>query len=298
MTNTSKAPRGRNADVRILPAVIAVGAILFTLKAGGLAFGARAAETEAPAQTQAQTEPSGATATAPGAAPAALAPAAPAPAQNAAAPSGPKTLPGGKADPLAAISAALPTQPGKSLIAQNEAASPANSSDPSQTAISAAEMDVLTSLSERRDVLDQRQRELDLRANVITAAEKRVDDKIAQLKTLQATIEKLLGQRDQKETEQLDGLVRVYSAMKPKDAARIFASLDDEVRIGVAGRMKADTMAGIMSSLPAEVAQKLTVQLASRLKMSPEALSAAAAAAAQPAPATAPPPPAARPNGG
>jgi flagellar motility protein MotE (MotC chaperone) len=206
---------------------------------------------------------------------------------------------------LAALNAALPSATGKPPIGQTDAASPANSSDLSGTAVSAAEMDVLTSLSDRRDVLDQRQRELDLRANVIATAEKRVDDKIAQLKTLQATIERLLGQRDQKEVEQLDGLVRVYSAMKAKDAARIFTSLDDEVRIGVAGRMKADIMAGILSSLPADVAQKLTVQLASRSKMSPEAMSAAAAAATS---ATAPPPVApaappapptsARPNGG
>ena len=77
-----------------------------------------------------------------------------------------------------------------------------------------------------------------------------MDDKIVQLKTLQSRIEAMLGQRDAKETEQLDGLVKVYTAMKPKDAARIFAALDDTVRIGVASRMKADIMAGILAALP------------------------------------------------
>jgi flagellar motility protein MotE (MotC chaperone) len=146
--------------------------------------------------------------------------------------------------------------------------------------VSQAEMDVLTSLAGRRGALDDRQRELDLKANVIAAAEKRVDEKIAQLKALQSQIEALMGQREQRETQQIDGLVRVYAAMKPKDAARIFASLDDDVRINVAGRMKPDTMAGILAALPSDVAQKLTVELATRYR-APAA--APAASAAQPA---------------
>ena len=96
------------------------------------------------------------------------------------------------------------------------------------------------------------------------------------------------------EIEQLDGLVKIYTAMKPKDAARIFAALDDTVRIGVAGRMKADIMAGILAALPSDVAQKLTVELASRYKApidvtaSTAPLPAAAAAAPVTMPATPP----------
>ena len=63
-------------------------------------------------------------------------------------------------------------------------------------------MDVLTSLAGRRGALEDRQKELDLKANVLAAAEKRVDEKIAQLKALQTQIESLMGQRDAKETQQ------------------------------------------------------------------------------------------------
>ena len=145
-------------------------------------------------------------------------------------------------------------------------------------------MDVLTSLAGRRGALEDRQRELDLKASVIAAAEKRVDEKIAQLKALQTQIEALMGQREQREAQQLDGLVRVYSAMKPRDAARIFASLDDDVRINVAGRMKPDAMAGILAALPSEVAQKLTVELAKRYRAPPSATAATATPAAAPTP--------------
>lgn len=248
-------------DVRLLPAVAGVAAILLCLKAGGLAFEASAAT--APATAQKAAQPATPPATGPQSSPA---PAAPAPA----------------ADPLAAINSALPMPPNRPPASGNQpsqtaAATPAA---PADSGVSQAEMDVLTSLSGRRGALDERQRELDLKANVIAAAEKRVDEKIAQLKALQAQIEALMGQREQRETQQIDGLVRVYAAMKPRDAARIFASLDDDVRINVAGRMKPDTMAGILAALPSEVAQKLTVELATRYRTP---ATAAAASAAQPA---------------
>ena len=254
------APRN---DIRLLPAVAGVAAILLCLKAGGLAFEASAATAPAPQAAKA-TE---ATAKAP-------APAAPA----------------APADPLAAINSAMPVQANKSLIAtdaQTPAAAEPASPQTSDSGVSQAEMDVLTSLSGRRGALEDRQKELELKASVLAAAEKRVDEKIAQLKALQTQIEAMMGQRDAKETQQLDGLVRIYAAMKPKDAARIFATLDGDVRINVAGRMKADTMAGILASLPSDVAQRLTVELANRYK-APAALAAnttpPAASAAPPAP--------------
>ena len=261
----TKAKPTARSDVRLLPAVIGVGAILFGLKAAGLAFSANAATPAQPAQPAAAAKPAAAPANA-----AAAKPAAP-------------------ADPLAAINAALPV-PAKSTKAA-EPVKPADELNPDAaiTGVSSAEMDVLTSLADRREALEKRQRDLDLRANIITATEKRVDDKIAQLKTLQARIEALLGQRDAKELEQLDGLVKVYTAMKPKDAARIFSALDDSVRLGVAGRMKPDVIAGIMSSLPAEVAQKITVQLASRYKVPAETSASLAAAASNAAPPAAAP---------
>src|SRR5260370_38460725 len=215
-------------------------------------------------------------ATPPATPPAAAAPAKPAPAATP-----PAAKPGALPDPLAAINAALP-RPVKPA-APTDPAKPADELTSDLVAnVSSAEMDVLTSLADRRDALEQRTRELDLRANIIVTTEKRVDDKIAQLKTLQSRIEAMLGQRDAKEIEQLDGLVKIYTAMKPKDAARIFAALDDTVRIGVAARMKADIMAGILAALPSDVAQKVTVELANRFKAptDPAGLPPPAAAAA------------------
>jgi len=274
MNPSAKRNASARSDVRLLPAVAGVAAILLCLKAGGLAFEASAATAPAPAQKAAAQPATPAT-------PAAAVPPAATPSGTTAAPSAPTvTPPNGATDPLAAINSALPMPANKPPLSASQpaqASAPAAAAPASDSGVSQAEMDVLTSLAGRRGALEDRQRELDLKASVIAAAEKRVDEKIAQLKALQTQIEALMGQREQREAQQLDGLVRVYSAMKPKDAARIFASLDDDVRINVAGRMKADAMAGILAALPSEVAQKLTVELAKRYRSPSSAATATAA---------------------
>ena len=139
------------------------------------------------------------------------------------------------------------------------------------SATSASEVDVLTSLAQRRAALDARAQALDMRANLIAAAEQRVDAKIADLKTLQAQIQALLGQRDAAQEKQVASLVKVYSSMKPKDAARIFNTLDAPVLLAVAGAMKPDALALIMAQMEPRQAQDLTVKLADKLKLPQEA---------------------------
>jgi flagellar motility protein MotE (MotC chaperone) len=146
---------------------------------------------------------------------------------------------------------------------------------------SAAEVDVLTSLSKRRQQLDAREQSLNMQANLIAAAEQRVDGKIATLKGLQDTMQKLLGQRDAAEQKQLNDLVKSYSSMKPADAARIFNTLDDTVQLNVAAQMKSDVLGAILAKMQPDAAQKLTVRLANRLKL-PQATPAAVAAATAP----------------
>ena len=146
---------------------------------------------------------------------------------------------------------------------------------------STAEVDVLTSLSKRRAELDAREQQLNMQANLIKAAEARVDTKIASLKQLQTQMQQLLGQRDAADQKQVDSLVKTYSSMKPADAARIFNSLDETVELNVAAGMKSDVLGPILGKMQPDAAQKLTVRLANRLKL-PETPAPAAVAATAP----------------
>ena len=157
---------------------------------------------------------------------------------------------------------------------------------------SASEVDVVNALAKRRKELDARQTTLNTQANMIAAAEQRVDAKIAQLKQLQTQINALLVQRDDAQKAQVAALVKTYSSMKPVDAARIFNSLPDDVLLPVAQSMKSDVLALVMAKMSSDAAQKLTVRLADRLTLPPAIAPLtvpAAPVAAAPAPAAAAP---------
>ena len=174
------------------------------------------------------------------------------------------------------------TAPMPSAAAGTDQSSQASDDSDDEGQSSSAQVDVLTSLKKRRAELDGRERDLDMRENLIAAAEKRVDGKIESLKQLQASIQTLLVQRDQAEQKQLDALVKTYSAMRPKDAARIFDSLEESVALQVAAQMKPDVLAPILGAMQSEAAQKLTVRLANRLKVTAQQQQAAQLAQAAP----------------
>ena len=158
---------------------------------------------------------------------------------------------------------------------------------------SASEVDVVNSLAKRRRELDGRDTQLTNQANIIAAAEMRVDAKITQLKQLQAQISALLVQRDKLQQDQIDSLVKTYSIMKAKDAARIFNSLPDEVLLPVAQKMKPDILASVLAGMNADPAKALTVKLANKLALPQTADAMAPAPVASPA---IPAPPAAAPQ--
>jgi flagellar motility protein MotE (MotC chaperone) len=147
----------------------------------------------------------------------------------------------------------------KSPVDDKGATDPAN--------FSKAEIEVLQNLGQRRQELEQRARELDMRENLLSATEKRVDNKIGELKKIEATVKSLLRQHDEQEEEQMKSLVKVYEKMKPKDAARILERLDMEVLIDVTERMKEAKMAAVMAEMDAAKAKALTMELATRRKL-------------------------------
>ena len=155
---------------------------------------------------------------------------------------------------------------------------------------SASEVDELTSLAKRRSELDAREAKIQNESNILAATDTRVDAKIAQLKSLQTQITGLLAQRDVAQEKQVASLVKTYSAMKPKDAARIFENLSEDVLLPVAEEMKSDVLAPVLAAMSPDQAQKLTVKLASKLTLPVTADVTAPAPAAAPASAGAPVP--------
>jgi flagellar motility protein MotE (MotC chaperone) len=127
-----------------------------------------------------------------------------------------------------------------------------------------AERAILERLQQRRQELDTRAHELDIRESLIQGAEKRMDAKLAELKQVEAQIKAATQQKNDAAATQLKGLVTMYENMKARDAAKIFDGLDTNVLIEVSSQINPRTLADIVAQMQPEVAEHLTVELADR----------------------------------
>ena len=141
-------------------------------------------------------------------------------------------------------------------------AEPAPSRDPGS--LTQTEIDLLQKLSARREAIEKRERELDMRETLAKAAESRLVAKAAELDQVQKRIEDLMKQHDEKQSEKLDSLVSIYEKMKPADAARILEGLEMNILIDVLSRMKVLRSSPILASMDPAKAREVTAKLAER----------------------------------
>lgn len=131
----------------------------------------------------------------------------------------------------------------------------------SNSAFSQSEIMILQELAERRESLDLRAKEIDKKAIQLKVAEEEIDKKIKQLKAYEQKLEKLINEYNAKEQENISSLVKLYSTMKPKDAARIFNTLDTGITVALLKGMKPATSSAILSQMNAEKAKIVTSEL-------------------------------------
>jgi flagellar motility protein MotE (MotC chaperone) len=165
--------------------------------------------------------------------------------------------------------------------------------------LSPAELQIIQNLQSRRTDLDSREQGFSTQLALIQAAEAKVDAKIATLNQLKTDMQGMLSQLDAKQQAEVDRLVKVYSDMKPKDAAARFTLLPDAVRLPIASAMKEKVLAGILANMSPPDAKALTEALAARFLAQANAIrqqvappAAAGAPVATPAAAGAPAAPA------
>lgn len=172
----------------------------------------------------------------------------------------------------------------KAEDAANKAALSAQTRQLNETRLSPAEIAVLGSLTARREEIDKRAKDIDVREQLLSAAEKRVEARIAELKAIEAKINGQIAANDEKNEGRMKGLVQMYETMKPKEAARIFERLDMGVLIDVARRMQPRKMSAVLAVMDPVAAQELTVELATGDKLPDTPDAKAPAPKAAPAP--------------
>ncbi len=129
---------------------------------------------------------------------------------------------------------------------------------------SPAERALLERLQERRQEIEARARELEIRDGMLKAAEMRLESRVAELKALEARVNAAMQAKEDSDAARFKGLVAMYENMKPKDAAKIFDRLELPILVQVTSLINPRKMSDILGQMSADSAERLTVELANR----------------------------------
>jgi flagellar motility protein MotE (MotC chaperone) len=130
--------------------------------------------------------------------------------------------------------------------------------------VSASERAILERLQSRRLELDARAREMDIRESLLKAAEKRVESRVEELKGVESQISTATEQKGEADAARFKGIITMYEAMKPKDAAKVFDRLEMPVLFQIASQIAPRKMSDILGLMSPEAAERLTVEMARR----------------------------------
>lgn len=123
-------------------------------------------------------------------------------------------------------------------------------------------MDYLRDLEQRRQVLDERERDLQAREALLKATQQEMERKYIELNQIRNQIEVLLKNQETAEQAQIMSLVKIYEGMKAKEAAVIFNTLDLDILLQVTMNMSERKASAILAKMNPERAKTLTVMLA------------------------------------
>ncbi|MCB1531625.1 MAG: flagellar protein FlbB [Alphaproteobacteria bacterium] len=134
-------------------------------------------------------------------------------------------------------------------------------------AFEAVRMEVFQDLAKRRQELESKEQELTTREALLRAAEQELDRKYQELSQLRQQIEGLLEEQSEEEMARIKSLVKIYETMKPKDAARIFDTLDLDILTAVTAEMSERRLSPILAAMNPERARTITTILAEQKQL-------------------------------
>jgi flagellar motility protein MotE (MotC chaperone) len=136
--------------------------------------------------------------------------------------------------------------------------------DQNPQSVSPSERAILERLQARRQELEQRAREIEIRESLLKSAEKRIEGRVEEMKATEARITTATGQKSEEDAARFKGIITMYESMKPKDAAKVFDRLEMSVLYEIASKIAPRKMSDILGLMQPEAAERLTVELARR----------------------------------
>ncbi len=129
------------------------------------------------------------------------------------------------------------------------------------------ELEILQSLKVRREALDAREKEIEMKLKVLDVAEDRLAERMNEMRTLEQELKITLAHYEDKQDGEIRGLVKIYENMKPVSAAGIFNEMDMPILLAVIDKMSERKVAPVLASMDPKKAREVTEELAEMRKL-------------------------------
>jgi flagellar motility protein MotE (MotC chaperone) len=161
-------------------------------------------------------------------------------------------------------------------IGSDVGAAMANSTEPPPVEIAVPEtcakppVALALALQTRESEVRAQEVALEDRLAALALAEEVIAKRLTELQTAETDLKETLSIADGAAEEDLTRLTAVYEAMKPADAARIFATMAPEFAAGFLSRMRPEAAAAVMAGMTPDQAYSISVLIAGRNALAPK----------------------------
>ena len=124
--------------------------------------------------------------------------------------------------------------------------------------------ELLSDLKTRANRIEAREANIADRMQTLAVAETAYEVNIARLIAAENALAATMARAETAADDDLNRLTAVYENMKPKDAAALFETMDNEFAAGFLGRMRPDAAAAVFAGLAPETAYRISIYLAGR----------------------------------
>ena len=123
---------------------------------------------------------------------------------------------------------------------------------------------MIETIENKNQELKKREEELRIKQTRLEALEAKVRKNLDKIEKNISESKKQMGIQDEKTKENVEALIKVYSSMKPEDAANLVEAIDEGLALQIISGMKSKIAGQVLSNLDVKVAKRISENLAGK----------------------------------
>ena len=125
---------------------------------------------------------------------------------------------------------------------------------------------MIETIENKNRELKKREEELSIKEVRLEALEAKVRKDLEKIEKSISESKEQMGLQDEKTKENVAALIKVYSSMKPEEAANLVEAIDEDLALKIVSGMKSKIAGQVLSKLDVQVAKRISEKLAGKSK--------------------------------